>query len=64
MFDFNIFTTDFEEKNWQNQMRIPKLISTLRANIHVHKVEGYEYMNLYHIYGEFLCDITDVKIMG
>ena len=28
MFDFNIFTTEFEEKNRQYQMRIPKLISS------------------------------------
>ena len=27
MFDFNIFTTEFEEKNWHNKMQILKLIS-------------------------------------
>ena len=32
MFDFNIFTTEFEEKNRQNQMRIPKLISSVGNN--------------------------------
>ena len=28
MFDFNIFITEFEVKKWQNQMQIPKLISS------------------------------------
>ena len=29
MFDLNIFITELEEKNRQNQMRIPKLICTV-----------------------------------
>ena len=32
MFDFNIFRTEFEEKNRQNQMRTPKLISSQYTN--------------------------------
>ena len=33
MFDFNIFRAEFEEKNWQNQMQIPKLISSFKFSL-------------------------------